>query len=209
MKKKIAIIAFLILILGGSFALIKLKNNLQTSNGLEVVGKVPSFSFTNHNGEPITEKNFSGKVWVVDFFFTSCPTICPIMTHNMLRVASNFPDNSLSIASFTIDPETDTQEVLKEYSQIHALSNPNWHFLRGTEEAVMKLSNEGFNIYAGKGSFEEGGFEHSGLFALIDQNGNIVSRKGANNQPIIYYRGTLQEEIDWLVEDIKKLQQKN
>lgn len=209
MKQKI--IPFVVLIgcvVGVTFFISKLRGGDKTleEKGLVVVGKAPKFSFTNQNGETITDQTYKGKVYVVDFFFTTCPTICPVMTANMALVQNAFPDNSIGIASFSINPETDTPQVLKTYAEQKGVTNPNWHFLTGDEDEIYKLSNEGFNIYAGKGNAEEGGFEHSGLFALIDQNGNIVCRKNDKGQPIIYYQGLDNKEIANLVEDIKKLQ---
>lgn len=209
MKQKI--IPFVVLIgcvVGVTFFISKLRGGDKTleEKGLVVVGKAPKFSFTNQNGETITDQTYKGKVYVVDFFFTTCPTICPVMTANMALVQNAFPDNSIGIASFSINPETDTPQVLKAYAEQKGVTNPNWHFLTGNEDEIYKLSNEGFNIYAGKGNSEEGGFEHSGLFALIDQNGNIVCRKNDKGQPIIYYQGLDNKEIANLVEDIKKLQ---
>lgn len=209
MKQKI--IPFVVLIgcvVGVTFFISKLRGGDKTleEKGLVVVGKAPKFSFTNQNGETITDQTYRGKVYVVDFFFTTCPTICPVMTANMTLVQNAFPDNSIGIASFSINPETDTPQVLKAYAEQKGVTNPNWHFLTGDEDEIYKLSNEGFNIYAGKGNAEEGGFEHSGLFALIDQNGNIVCRKNDKGQPIIYYQGLDNKEIANLVEDIKKLQ---
>lgn len=192
-----------------TFAIVKFRNqktDILAEKGLVVIGKAPKFSFKNQHGETISNETYKGKVYVVDFFFTNCPTICPIMTTYMSYLQNQFPDNSIGIASFTIDPENDTPEVLREYAKNHRATNPHWHFLRGEEQEIHKLSNEGFNIYAAKGSEEEGGFEHSGLFALIDQNGNIVSRKDKNQKPIIYYKGTEKESVDMLIEDIKKLQ---
>lgn len=201
---------FLLILIGLSvFGIIKYRKSraeLLSDTGLVIVGKAPSFSFTDQNGKIITNETYKDKIYVVDFFFTTCPTICPIMTTNMVRVQDAFPDNSIGIASFSIDPETDTPEVLQEYAQKFGVTNPHWHLLTGDEEKIFKLSNEGFNIYAGKAEDELGGFEHSGLFALIDQRGNIVSRKNDKGKPIIYYKGTESEGIEMLIEDIKKLQ---
>ncbi|GIZ14353.1 SCO family protein [Capnocytophaga catalasegens] len=184
----------------------KSKETYLSDTGLVVIGKAPSFSFTDQNGKIITNQTYEGKIYVVDFFFTTCPTICPIMTTNMARVQDAFPDNSIGIASFSINPTTDTPEVLLQYAKKFGVTNPHWHLLTGDEKKIFKLSNEGFNIYAAKIDDEQEGFEHSGLFALIDQKGNIVSRKNDKGQPIIYYKGTESEGIQMLIEDIKKLQ---
>ncbi len=179
--------------------------------------KVPAFSFTNQNGDIITNKDYEGKVYVVEFFFTTCPTICPRMNANLIQVQNTFKDfENFGVASFTINPDYDTQEVLKAYADQYGVTNPNWNLMTGDKESIYKLSNTGFNIYVGEGDEEVGGFEHSGNFALIDKNGFIRSRKDDFGNPIIYYRGIASEEervdddgeteqISALKEDIKKL----
>jgi len=173
---------------------------------LAVIGEVPAFSFTNQNGKTITNQNYKGKVYIVEFFFTTCPSICPIMNKNMVKIQDEFFGNpNLAIASFSIDPTHDTPEVLKAYAESYKITNPNWNMLTGDKDAIYKLANEGFNLYVGENSEVEGGFEHSGFFALIDQEGNIRSRKDKNENPIIYYNGLEDSGIQMLKEDIKKL----
>lgn len=179
--------------------------------------KVPAFSFNSHNGKVITNKDYEGKVYVVEFFFTTCPTICPRMNKNLVEIQSAFKDfDNFGVASFTINPDYDTPEVLKAYAEQYGITNPNWHLMTGDKATIYELSNTGFNIYAGKGDEAVGGFEHSGNFALIDKNGFIRSRKDEFGNPIIYYRGIASEEdkvdidgapeqISALKEDIKKL----
>lgn len=178
--------------------------------------KVPDFSFTNQHGEKITNKVYEGKVYVIEFFFTTCPTICPRMNRNLIQIQNEFKDfDDFGVASFTINPEHDTPEVLKAYAEKYGVTNPNWHLMTGDKEAIYKLSNEGFYIYAAENESVEGGFEHSGNFALIDKNGFIRSRV-VNGNPLIYYNGITSEaeavdedgkseEISALKEDIKKL----
>ena len=148
-------------------------------------------------------KDFEGKIWVVDFFFTSCPTICPVMTSHMVAVQDAFADHSIGIASFSIDPEVDTPEVLQTYAQEKGVRSPHWHLLTGDEKEIYRIANEGFNIYAKAGDTPEN-FEHSGLFALVDTRGNIICRK-EKGKPILFYNGMTPEGIAMLVEDIKKL----
>jgi len=178
--------------------------------------KVPEFSFTDQDGNTITNKDYLGKVYVVEFFFTTCPTICPRMNRNLVDIQNEFKDfEDFGVASFTINPEYDTQDVLKEYATKYGVLNPNWHFMTGDEEAIYNLANVGFNIYAGKNAEAEGGFEHSGNFALIDKEGFIRSRKDAYGNPMIYYSGVIseaegeedgqKEQITILKEDIAKL----
>jgi len=186
---------------------------------LEINGtpkKGPEFSFTNQDGKVITNKDYLGKVYLVEFFFTSCPTICPRMSRNLVDIQNELRDfKDFGIASFTITPEIDTPEVLKAYAQKYNVTNPNWHFLTGDEGEIYELANVGFSIYAGKNADAEGGFEHSGNFALIDKNGFMRSRKDDFGNPKIYYKGIIseaegeedgeREEISMLKEDIKKL----
>lgn len=173
---------------------------------LAVIGTVPDYEFTDQNGRTITNQDYNGKVYVVEFFFTSCPSICPVMNQNMIKVQNKFYGNpNLGIASFSINPEYDTPVVLKEYADRYGVTNPNWHFLTGEQEKIHDLANSGFNLYVGEASQEVGGFEHSGLFALIDQQGQIRSRLDDNGNPIIYYDGLEAEGIQMLIEDIELL----
>ena len=177
-----------------------------TQSDLALIGKVPAFSFTNQNNKTITNDSYKGKVYVVEFFFTTCPSICPIMNENMVKIQNEFFGNpNLAIASFSIDPVTDTPVILKKYAQKYKITNPNWHLLTGEKEAIYELANKGFNLYVGENAEAEGGFEHSGFFALIDQEGFIRSRVDENGNPIIYYNGLEDSGIQMLKEDIKKL----
>ena len=181
--------------------------------------KVPSFSFTNQLGQTITNKNYLGKVYVVEFFFTTCPTICPRMNGNLVEIQNEFKDfEDFGVASFTINPEIDTPEVLKAYADKYGITNPNWNLMTGDVEMIYKLANEGFYLYTAKNDEIIDGFEHSGNFALIDKEGFIRSRLKSPNNPLIYYNGIVSEkegvddegipqEITILKEDIAKLLQ--
>ncbi len=197
-------ISFIILIFG-IWAVPKIVDKFNSPE-LAIIGKVPDYSFINQNKKMITNETYKGKVYVVEFFFTTCPSICPIMNKNMVKIQDEYFGNpKLGIASFTIDPVTDTPEVLKVYTDQYNITNPNWHMLTGDKEAIYKLANSGFNLYVGENSEVEGGFEHSGFFALIDQNGNIRSRLDENKNPIIYYNGLEDDGIQMIKEDIKLL----
>lgn len=206
MKKNYSYIgvSFIILVFG-IWAIPKIIHTVSKPE-LETVGQVPDFSFTNQDGKKITNKDYEGKVYVAEFFFTTCPTICPVMNESMIKIQNKFLGNpNVGMASFTIDPEHDTPEVLKEYAKEHGISKPQWHLLTGDREKVFELSNAGFNLYVGEGPESEGGFEHSGFFALIDQDGNIRCRKDDNDNPIIYYDALDDKMMRWLHEDIKNL----
>ena len=179
--------------------------------------KVPEFSFTNQNGEIVTNNDFEGKVYLVEFFFTTCPTICPRMSRNLVQIQNNFMGfDDFGVASFTINPDHDTPKVLKEYAEKYGMTNPNWHLMTGDIDVIYELANQGFNLYTAKDGEAEGGFEHSGNFALIDKNGFIRSRTDDYGNPKIYYKGIIseeekydddgeEEEISMLKEDIAKL----
>lgn len=173
--------------------------------------KVPAFEFTNQKGKTITNKSYKGKVYVVEFFFTTCPTICPLMNEKMVTIQNEFFGNpNFGIASISINPTFDTTAILKEYAERYKISSPNWHLLSGkSEEEVFTLAKEGFKLYAGSAGEEVGGFEHSGLFALIDKEGNIRSRSDKYGNPIMYYRALKENEfgdqITELMQDIKLL----
>ncbi|MGB7842647.1 MAG: SCO family protein [Salinimicrobium sp.] len=179
--------------------------------------KVPDFEFIDQHGDTITNKDYAGKIYVVEFFFSTCPSICPIMKENLLEVQKEFKDeNAFGIASFSIDPTHDTPEVLNEYAAANGIEHPNWHLLTGKGTSVYDLANKGFNIYAGEDADAPGGFAHSGYFALVDKNGYFRSRRDEFGNPIIFYRGSVeagsvtspeeeQPETDILIQDIKNL----
>lgn len=179
--------------------------------------KVPAFSFLNQDSTLITNEDYLGKVYVVEFFFTTCPTICPIMTQNLVELQDTFKDNEdFGVASFTINPRYDTPSVLKKYAEKYGITDTDWHLLTGDQDKIYRLAQEGFYIFAQEDESAPGGFEHSGMFALIDKNGYIRSRDDEHGNPLIYYRGTITEkqgvnadgeaqQITILKEDIKKL----
>jgi len=179
--------------------------------------KVPSFEFINQDSLVVSDKDYKGKVFVAEFFFTSCPSICPIMSKNLVAVQNEFQaSENFGIASFSITPDYDTPRVLKEYAEHYGITDLDWHLMTGDKEKIYDLANSGFNIFAAEMPDAPGGFEHSGLFALIDKNGYIRSRVDDFGNPIVYYRGTITEaqgqndhgekqQITALIDDIKKL----
>ena len=179
--------------------------------------KVPDFKFINQNEELVSNKDYLGKVYIVEFFFTTCTTICPIMNTNLVHIQNSFttfPD--FGIASFSINPEYDTSEVLRLYAQDKGIKNPNWNLMTGDRSEIYKLANDGFNLYTAASSDFVDGFEHSGYFAIIDKEGYIRSRVDQFGNPKIYYKGSIDfnekldnngeaEEITLLKEDLLKL----
>jgi protein SCO1 len=197
-------IAFIILIFG-IYAVPKIVNKFKTPK-LVTIGKVPPFKFTNQDDKLITNSFYDEKVYVVEFFFTTCPTICPKMNENMLKIQNEFYGNlDFGIASFSINPKYDTPQILKEYAETHGATSQNWNFLTGDQAEIYELANVGFTLYAGEDSNAEGGFEHSGMFALVDKEGNIRSRLDEYGNPIAFYDGLDPKGVQQIKEDIKIL----
>lgn len=170
---------------------------------LVTIGPAPKFELIDQNNKLISNKDYAGKVYVLEFFFTTCPTICPKMNKNMLTIEKAFFGNpNFGIVSITINPENDTPKVLKEHAQKLGVKSSNWHFLSGDKTIIFDLANKGFNVYVGQNSNVNGGFEHSGLFALIDKNGDIRCRKDKFGNPILYYDGIEKEGVRTLQQDI-------
>lgn len=205
MKNKSYIgISFIVLIFG-IWAVPKIIAKFQKSDLVEI-GPVPAFELTDQNDKKISDTDYLGKVYVVEFFFSTCPTICPKMNQSMLQLQEAFYGNpNFGLASITIDPEHDTAAVLKEHADLLGVKHYNWHFLTGDKEYIYNLANKGFNLYAGENNKAAGGFEHSGLFALVDKEGKIRCRKDAQGNPILYYDGLEASGVEAIKEDIKKL----
>ena len=159
--------------------------------------RIAAFSFTNQEGKTITNESLHGKVYVADFFFTTCPTICPIMKTQMLRVYERFKDEPrFQILSHTLDPVHDTPELLKDYaSKIGVEDDKTWHFLSGDQEKIFEIGQTSYLTTAMSDQNEPGGILHSGAFVLIDQEGRI---RGV-------YDGTKEDQVDRLMRDVPKL----
>lgn len=194
-------IAFIILIFG-IYVVPKIVNKFKIPK-LITIGKVPAFEFTNQDGKLISNSFYNEKVYVVEFFFTTCPTICPRMNENMMKIQNEYYANpDFGIVSFSINPKHDTPKVLKEYAKSHGATLKNWNFLTGDQDKIYELANNGFTLFAGENSDAEGGFEHSGMFALIDKQGNIRSRLDEFGNPIAFYEGLDPKGVQMIKEDI-------
>ncbi len=179
--------------------------------------KVPGFKFVNQNGELISNEFYLGKVYIVEFFFTTCTTICPIMNTNLVHIQNSFTTfPNFGIASFSINPEYDTVNILRKYAKDNGIENPNWNLMTGEADEIYELANDGFNLYTAASSDFIDGFEHSGYFALVDKEGYIRCRQDEFGNPKIYYKGSVNfkekldlngeaEEITVLKEDLLKL----
>lgn len=157
---------------------------------------IPPFSFLNQDSLVITNANLKGKIVVADFFFISCPTICPIMKKEMIRVYEAYKGNpEVMLISHTIDPEHDTLALLKDFSKRLGSDGKQWMFLTGDREKIYELAEKGYYSTAMADSLEPGGFVHSGGFILLDKNQHT---RGV-------YNGTEPKEVDQLISDMKLL----
>ena len=135
-----------------------------------VAVSVPDFSLTNQQGEPLGLSDMAGKIWVADFIFTNCPTICPAMTQEMARLQSEFVADPVYFVSFSVDPERDTPKVLSRYASAYGADNRRWHFLTGDKTKIYQLAEQGFSLAAGHKGSE---ILHSPRFVLVKADGNI------------------------------------
>tara|TARA_B100001287_G_scaffold197138_1_gene166780 strand:- start:2579 stop:3253 length:675 start_codon:yes stop_codon:yes gene_type:complete len=150
-------------------------------NGVQVIDTVyqpvQSFTYQNQDGWQVTNKSYANKVWITEFFFTTCPTICPIMNVQMTNLAKEVRtmhmEDHVQFLSFSIDPTKDTPEALKKYKNLHCKDCKNWDFLTGDEEFTHRLGIESFKVFAGREEEAAGGYAHSGAFSMVDQNGFI------------------------------------
>jgi protein SCO1/2 len=156
---------------------------------------VPSFAFENQDGKVITNEAVKGKIYVANFFFTSCPTICPKMTSQLKRLQSMTKEEGIVILSHSVDPIRDSVARLKKYAIDNGLDTKNWHLMTGDAEDIYDLGMEGYNLSAMDDGSAPGGFLHSEMVVLVDKEGHLRGM----------YEGTNTEAMDRLVADIKKL----
>jgi len=165
--------------------------------GNDVDHVIRDFSFTNQNGEVVSLEKFKNTVFISDFFFTTCPSICPIMTKQLARVQKELEGEEYRIISHTVNPEFDTENVLLEYSKKQNADLNNWDFVTGDKQAIYKQAAE-YLIIAGQDTTQEIEFVHSDKLVLIDQKGRIRG----------LYDGTENESVDKLINDLKWLIEK-
>lgn len=170
-----------------------------SNQGDTIYHTIGQYSLINQDSMEITPAQLEGKVYVADFFFTSCPTICPTMKTQMLRVYQRFNDHEdFAIISHTIDPKHDTVAVLKEYAErIGIEDNSKWHLVTGDQSEIYRLGQSEYMVTAAADQSAPGGFMHSGAFLLVDPQRRI---RGV-------YDGTVQEDVDKLMADIELLLQ--
>jgi protein SCO1/2 len=158
--------------------------------------KIADFSFLNQDSAIVTNDNYEGKIYIADFFFTSCPTICPAMKKQMLRVYEEFEgNNKVAILSHTIDPEYDNVTVLRDYAERLGVSSGKWNFVTGDLDQIYDLGEKSYMVTAGEDEEAPGGYIHSGAFLLVDMDRRIRG----------IYDGTIPEDVDVLMNDIERL----
>jgi protein SCO1 len=161
---------------------------------------IPHFSLVNQDSVVVNNDTFKGKIYVADFFFTTCPDICPKMKTQMLRVYEKFKDDpEILLLSHTIDPEHDNVNVLREYGEAFGVSSSKWHFVTGSMDSIYQLAEKGYFSRAAKDSTAAGGFLHNGAFVLIDKQQRIRG----------LYDGTKEEPVDKLMKDIDRLKRES
>ncbi|RPD40658.1 SCO family protein [Chitinophaga barathri] len=157
--------------------------------------KVQSFSFTDQEGNTVTQEHVKGKIYVAEYFFTTCTNICPVMNKNMEKVYAAYKSNpNFMILSHTSDPEYDSIPVLKAYAEKHGADAKNWHFLTGDKRQLYKLARESYLVDDGTFTGEDD-FIHTQWFALVDGDGQIRG----------LYEGTKIKDVDKLIGDIDRL----
>lgn len=157
---------------------------------------IGDFKLVDQDSSIVTDESLRGKIYVADFFFTSCRTICPIMKTQMLRVYESIQDDTdVILVSHTIDPEHDTVALLHDYADRLGVKSDKWHFLTGVKDSIYYLAQTSYFATAMEAEDEPDGFIHSGAFLLIDKKGRIRGK----------YDGTREEEVNKLLKDIAVL----
>jgi protein SCO1/2 len=200
MRLKIIVLNFLVALLAFSCSQEKklpfLGPKQVNAKGDTVYHQIPSFRFLNQDSVFVSEKDVEGKVYVADFFFTTCPTICPKMKTQMLRIYERYKDrDEVRIISHSIDPDFDTPNVLKDYAARLQVKAPKWNLLTGDKTAIYQLGQKSYMVSAQEDPNEAGGFVHSGAFILVDKNRHVRG----------IYDGTVEAEVNHLLEDMEIL----
>jgi protein SCO1 len=180
----------------------------KTIDGKEVLDTVyptiPPFRFLNEDSIWVSNADFKGKIWIAEFFFATCPTICPVMNQQMKRFTEETKDIAeyYQILSFTINPKNDSPSVLKKYKESHGISLKNWSFLTGVhEDEVHRMGIENFITFAGRDDESAGGYAHSGAFTLVDKKGYVRGVYAITN----YDSSINESEYKRMITEIRKL----
>jgi protein SCO1/2 len=166
-----------------------------TEKGDTVYHSIPAFSFINQEGKTITGNDLSGKIYVANFFFATCPKICPKMTDQLKRVQDAYKGvDEIKILSHTVDPEHDSVSVLKAYAASHGADNKQWWFLTGNKDSIYSIAREGYLVPAAQGK-SANDFFHTQDLILLDKEKHIRG----------IYDGLEPAEVDTLIDEIKVL----
>ncbi len=157
--------------------------------------RISDFSLLNQNGNNVTQEDYKNKIYVADFFFTTCPDICPIMTGNMLYLQENLKDTNVMLASFSVTPKIDTVEVLKEYSTLKGVDDSRWNLMTGDKKQIYHLARKSYLVAKAIPYGKNHGMIHTENFVLVDRDKRIRG----------YYDGTNIEDMDKLLDDIQIL----
>ena len=161
---------------------------------------IADFKFVDQDSADITSDTFKDKIYVADFFFTSCRTICPIMKTQMLRVYDSIQnENDVLLLSHSIDPEFDTVGLLHDYAERLGVKSNKWHFVTGKKEDIYKIAQTSYFATAMEDKSDSDGFIHSGAFLLIDKKKRIRGK----------YDGTKEEDVNRLLADIVRLKKED
>lgn len=167
--------------------------------------RISDFSFVNQFGDTVSQSDYNGNIYLANFIFTTCPTICKTMTYNMRRIQQKMAQYSnFKILSHTVFPEYDTPQVLLDYANKFDADFSNWNFVTGERQSIYSMASS-YLLVANEDSDAPGGFVHSGHFVLIDKEGRIRAREDDNGNNIAAYDGTSDYEVDLLIDDIKVL----
>ena len=160
-----------------------------------IVLKIDSFEVMDQDSQIITAQDFEGKIYIVDFFFTHCPTICPVMTKNMATVYDEFEnDTNILFLSHTIDIKNDSVPQLKKYANKIGISSSKWHMVTADKMVIYDLADQ-YMVAAAEDPNSPGGYMHSGAFILMDGQHRIRG----------YYDGTMEEDVEQIIADIEVL----
>lgn len=172
-------------------------HDIDPDTGDTTYHQIPEFAFYNQDSVLVTNQTFDNRVYVADFFFTSCPTICPKVKKNMLRLYDKYGDNpEFALLSYTIDPKRDTVRRLKEYAAgLDITKEDKWHFLTGEKDKIYELAEDYMSI-AVEDPNAPGGFDHSGWLLLIDKNRKIRSFCDGTDENAVT---EFMSDIDWLL----------
>ncbi|MFM6975305.1 MAG: SCO family protein [Sphingobacteriaceae bacterium] len=176
----------------------------KTVNGKTVVDtlyqSIPPFSYLNQDSIPVTEKDFEGKIYVADFFFTSCNTICPIMHRNLLKVYEKYKGNQqVKILSHSIDTKYDLPSKLKKYASQLGVQGNQWEFVHGSRDSIYAISAKNYLVAAYEDEKDPQGYVHQGWFILVDKKRHL---RGA-------YDGTKTDQVEQMMKDMEVLLKEN